>query len=84
MIDVLFYPGSIAVIGASKDPQKVGYAVLNDIIKYNFSGDVFPINPKPEEILGHMTYQGIGYINKEIVKNEFDIIRLMKEMEISL
>jgi len=55
VIDFLFYPGSIAVIGASKDPQKVGYAVLNNIKKYNFTGGVFPINPKPEEILGHKT-----------------------------
>jgi acetyltransferase len=66
VIDFLFYPGSIAVIGASKDPQKVGYAVLNNIIKYNFAGDVFPINPKPAEILGHKTYQRIKDIKKDI------------------
>ncbi len=66
MIDFLFYPGSIAVIGASKDPQKVGYAVLNNITKYNFTGEVFPINPKPEEILGHKTYQRMEDIGKDV------------------
>jgi acetyltransferase len=66
VIDFLFCPGSIAVIGASKDPQKVGHAVLNNIIKYNFAGEVFPINPKQEEILGQKTYQRIEDIKKDV------------------
>ena len=66
MIDFLFYPASIAVIGASKDPQKVGYSILNNIRKYNFTGDVFPINPKPEEILGIKPYQRVEDIKSAV------------------
>jgi len=66
VIDFLFYPRSIALIGALKDPQKVWYAVLNNIKKYNFTGEVFPINPKPEEILGHRAYQRIEDIKSAV------------------
>ncbi len=66
MINSLFYPKSIAVIGASNDPQKVGYAVLNNIVKYQFTGEIYPVNPKTEEILGLKTYQSVGDVKGEV------------------
>lgn len=66
MIDFLFCPQSIAVIGASQDPQKVGYAVLNNIRKYCFTGDIYPINPKSEEMLGLKTYQRINDVKGDV------------------
>ncbi|HEX8948644.1 MAG TPA: acetate--CoA ligase family protein [Dissulfurispiraceae bacterium] len=52
MLDPLFNPNSIAVIGASKDPKKVGYAVLHNLIQFGYRGKLFPINPSAGEILG--------------------------------
>ena len=66
MIDFLFYPKSIAVIGASQDPQKIGYSVLNNIKKYLYAGDIYPINPKSEEILGIKTYKSISEIKGDV------------------
>lgn len=59
MFDSLFYPQSIAVIGASADPKKVGYAVINNIRRFNFAGEILPVNPKAEEILGIKSYKSI-------------------------
>ena len=43
MLEALFNPASIAVIGASQDPKKVGYAVLNNLKKYDFRGGLYPV-----------------------------------------
>jgi len=45
-------PKSVAVIGASREPGKLGYAVLENIIKSGFTGPIYPINPNAPEILG--------------------------------
>jgi acyl-CoA synthetase (NDP forming) len=52
----LFRPRNIAVIGASREPGKVGYAVLKNIIDSGFQGKIYPVNPKAEEILGIKAY----------------------------
>ncbi|MFO7919031.1 MAG: CoA-binding protein, partial [Anaerolineae bacterium] len=44
-------PQSVAVIGASADPQKLGNAVLVNLIQSGFEGDIYPINLKENEIL---------------------------------
>lgn len=66
MLETLFYPRSIAVVGASNDPQKVGYALLNNLKRFDYKGDIFPINPKPGEILGLRTAQSILDVNKDV------------------
>ena len=45
-----FEPRSIAVIGASSHPDKVGYAILANIIKSGYEGKVYPVNPKCDVI----------------------------------
>jgi acetyltransferase len=52
MLSALFNPQSIAVIGASADPKKVGHAVLQNLIQYHYAGKVIPINPSCSAILG--------------------------------
>ena len=49
-------PDSIAIIGASADPTKRGYKAMVGLIKGNYRGKVYPINPKVPEILGVPTY----------------------------
>ncbi len=51
-----FRPSSVAVIGASRDPEKLGYAVLANLKDGGFSGALYPVNPKAEEILGLKAY----------------------------
>lgn len=54
-----FRPRSIAVIGASHHPGKIGYQILKNILSNGFEGDVYPVNPKGGEILGRSVYKSI-------------------------
>lgn len=56
MLEALFSPQSVAVVGASTNPEKLGYSVLDNIIKYGYKGEVYPVNPKADEILGRTCY----------------------------
>ena len=53
-LDIFFNPASVALIGASTNPDKLGYAVLRNLVESGYAqiGKVFPINPKADEILG--------------------------------
>lgn len=47
-----FHPSSIAVIGASESPGKLGHEILRNLLEGGFPGALYPINPKSERILG--------------------------------
>ncbi|MBN1664735.1 MAG: acetate--CoA ligase family protein [Deltaproteobacteria bacterium] len=51
----LFEPQSVAVIGASGDPKKLGYSIVRNIREGGYKGDVYPVNPRGEDILGLKT-----------------------------
>ncbi|MEN6482029.1 MAG: acetate--CoA ligase family protein [Anaerolineaceae bacterium] len=59
LLDDLLAPKSIAIVGASAEPGKIGYNVVENIIKSGFQGKVFPINPKAKEILGFKAYPSV-------------------------
>jgi len=65
-ISFFFNPKSIAVIGASSTPGKVGYNVLKNIIESKYSGKLYPINPKANEILGIKAYKSVADVSEEI------------------
>ena len=50
MLKAFFEPDSVAVIGASADPVKLGYSVLQNLVECGFEqqGRVYPINPKAD------------------------------------
>lgn len=52
MLEKLFNPGSIAVIGASRTPGKVGHDILANLVNGNFKGDIVPVNPAGGELFG--------------------------------
>ncbi len=62
----LLHPKSVAVIGASKTPGKIGYAVMHNMSTCDFKGDLYPINPKEEEIMGYKAYPTIRDIGKPV------------------
>lgn len=51
-LDRLFRPRSVALIGASADPAKIGGRPLHFLVKHGFSGDIWPVNPRVGEIDG--------------------------------
>ncbi|MDE3087966.1 MAG: acetate--CoA ligase family protein [Chloroflexota bacterium] len=54
-----FIPQSVAIIGASSDPRKLSYAVLDNLTRYGYPGSVYPINPKGGAILGLKVYPSV-------------------------
>ena len=59
MLDTFFRPQSVAVIGASREPEKLGYAVLANIQEGGYEGRLYPVNPKADEILGLKAYPSV-------------------------
>jgi acetyl coenzyme A synthetase (ADP forming)-like protein len=56
-LDRFFKPKSIAVVGASKDSRKIGYAALKNILISDYQCKLYPINLKETEILGLKCYK---------------------------
>ncbi len=62
----LFYPKSIAVIGASGTKGKLGWNVFTNLVSHNFGGKLYPINPKAEEIHGIKAYPRISDVPEPV------------------
>ena len=58
-LDKILKPKSVAVIGASTDPFKWGYMLLNSVKQSGFKGPIYPINPRAEEIQGLKCYSSV-------------------------
>jgi acetyltransferase len=63
-LEVFLRPRSIAVIGASREPDKVGHRVFRNIVESGFQGALYPVNPKADEILGHRCYRDVSGIQR--------------------
>jgi 3-hydroxypropionyl-CoA synthetase (ADP-forming) len=55
----LFKPRSVAVVGASTTPGKIGHEVFKNLAKYDYKGSVYPINPSSDAVLGVKAYASI-------------------------
>jgi acetyl coenzyme A synthetase (ADP forming)-like protein len=55
---------SIAVVGASQDPNKVGYAIMRNLLP--FKGSLFPVNPKAPDVLGKKAYPSLAAVPGKI------------------
>ncbi len=62
-LKAFFAPKSIAVIGASSKPGKVGNDVILNL-KHNFPGEIYPVNNKEAEVEGLKAYASVGEIGK--------------------
>ncbi|MBB4638716.1 acetate--CoA ligase family protein [Longimicrobium terrae] len=50
MLDAIFRPRSIAVVGASRKPDTLGYKILENLVRYGFNGAVYPVNPTADAV----------------------------------
>ena len=66
MLEALLYPKKVAVIGASRSPAKVGYAVLNNLIQGGYQGDIVPVNPAGGSLLGLPVYSDLASYKQPI------------------
>ncbi|HSD04167.1 MAG TPA: 3-hydroxypropionate--CoA ligase [Nitrosopumilaceae archaeon] len=65
-MEKFFTPQSVALVGASATPGKIGNSVLDSLAKHDYKGKVYPINPKAEEILGLKCYPSLEAIQEPI------------------
>ncbi|MBO9497999.1 MAG: acetate--CoA ligase family protein [Novosphingobium sp.] len=65
-IDRLLRPKSVAVVGASDRHGALGATLLNNLVQYEFAGDIYPVNPKREEIAGLKCYPTVDELPEGI------------------
>jgi acetyltransferase len=58
-LDMFFKPNSVAIIGASSEEKKLGHAVLKNVIDGGYTGNIYPINPKADSILGYKCFKSV-------------------------
>ena len=58
-LEALLQPRSIAILGASQDPTKIGGRPVQFLRSYGFPGPVYPVNPRATEVQGYTAYPSI-------------------------
>ncbi len=66
MLDALFKPRSVAIIGASNNPLSIGHIVIKNLLDHNFQGPIYPINPKANFIKSFRAYPSVSDVPDEI------------------
>ncbi|WP_326793033.1 acetate--CoA ligase family protein [Streptomyces sp. NBC_00841] len=62
----LMEPRSVAVIGASNEQGKIGNSVMRNLIDGGFSGEIHPVNPRADDILGRKAYKSVTDVPGEV------------------
>jgi len=62
----IMQPKSVAVIGASAEDGKIGNSVMKNLINGGYQGNIYPIHPKADEILGYKAYKSVKDVPGEI------------------
>ncbi len=66
MLDGLFKPRAVAIIGASNNPYSIGHIVIRNLAEYGFKGPIFPINPKGGHIRSFKAFKSVLDVPDEI------------------
>ncbi len=62
----LFEPRSIALVGVSKDPNKMSHWLIRNVARAKFPGPVYPISPSGGEVLGYRTYPSLSSLPEPV------------------
>ena len=65
-LNYIFYPSTVAVVGASDDSRKVGYSSVRSLLDGGFKGKIYPVNPSIPELFGLTTYPSVRAIPGEV------------------
>lgn len=61
-LDTFFKPRSVCVVGASRTPGKAGNIILENILANGYQGDVYPVNPNVDDVLGLRCYPSVRHL----------------------
>ena len=65
-LERIFNPRSVAVVGASASPDKVGYMCVGNLLEMGFKGRVYPVNPGLAQLFGLKAYSSVSAIPGEV------------------
>lgn len=65
-LDYIFSPQTVAVIGTSTTPGKVGHDIFLNILRGGYTGTLYPVNPNARSVLSVRAYSSIGEIPDEV------------------
>jgi len=65
-LSFLFNPKSIAIVGVSEDPAKLGSVILSNLTEAKYRGEIYPVNPKYKELFGFKTYAKVSDIKEDV------------------
>jgi len=65
----MFYPDSVAVVGASANPKNMGRNIVQNLITWGYKGQVYPVNPRGEDV-----FELKGYPSLEAVPGTIDLV----------
>ena len=86
MLEALLYPKAVAVIGASRTPGKVGHDILANLIDCGFKGQIVPVNPFADQVLGLTCYDNQkaykGTVDLSVIAVPIPIVRAAVESAI--
>lgn len=64
--EAVFYPKSIAVIGASRTPKSVGNDLVKNLVQQGYRGQIYPVNPQADELYGQRVYPTVRQLPGEV------------------
>lgn len=65
-LPALFAPTSVAIIGVSENPNKIGSVIFENIKSAGYTGAIYPVNPKYTSLRGHQCYPSVSAIPHEV------------------
>jgi 3-hydroxypropionyl-CoA synthetase (ADP-forming) len=82
-LERFFKARSVALVGASATPGKIGHSMLYGLLNHGYQGQVFPINPTRDEIMGVKAYPSLAAIPEavELVVGAIDLASMPKLVE---
>jgi len=66
MLDALLNPKTVAVIGASRTPGKVGHEIVANLVDAGFKGEIVPVNPAGEDVKGLRCFKSLKHYGRTI------------------
>ena len=61
-----FNSKNVAIVGVSRNPNKIGHVIFRNLIDGDFNGNIFVVNPNVQSILGYVSYKNISQIKEKI------------------
>ena len=65
-LDAVFKPRAVAVIGASRRPSSIGREVIRNLITFEYTGKVFPVNPKADVVASMKCYRRVADVPDDV------------------